>query len=84
MAYEPRTSAYVRASEEIRTLYKENGNRPVSREQVERRIKATPGLMFAQGVTLESVFQTLVTWRLLKRTRDAQENEVFTPLRWVS
>ncbi len=82
--YEPRPSAYTRAYLVICDLYKEQNHIPLTEEQVERRIKCTPGLMFAEGVTLDEVYGTLGKWRLLFRGNVHDLGERFIPLDWNS
>lgn len=75
--HEPRPSAYARAKDAIGKEYQEQ-RRPLSYDEVERRIKFTPGLMFAKGVTLNSVLETLETWKLLKIIDDGK----YIPVDW--
>jgi len=37
----------------------------ISRTDAIRLLKVTPGIMFAQGVTFDDVFETLEKWRLI-------------------
>lgn len=67
-----RPSAYSRAHSVLLQACRAAG-RPLSKEEAERRLKVTPGMMFADGVTLDDVFQTLQVWRLIRVDGDRIE-----------
>ena len=81
--YKPRVSSYARAHQVIVESYRENGNKPLDYVVIERKIKCTPGLMFADGVSIEDVLETLQVWRLLARIKPVDSaREVYVPLSW--
>lgn len=63
--YEPRPSAYARAHTVLCHTQGSPGE-PLGKALAEQQLKVTPGLMFAPGVTLEEVFDTLRKWRLIE------------------
>lgn len=70
--YKPRASAYSRAHSVLLQACQAAG-RPLSKQEAERRLKVTPGMMFADGVTLDEVFETLQVWRLIRVDGDRIE-----------
>ena len=70
--YKPRPSAYSRAHGVLLQACQAAG-RSLSKEEAERCLKVTPGMMFADGVTLDDVFQTLQVWRLIRVDGDRIE-----------
>lgn len=63
--YKPRASAYSRAHTALLHACEDAG-KPLTRGEAERRLKVTPGLMFAPGVTVDDVLETLQVWRLVQ------------------
>jgi len=63
--YNPRPSAYARAHT-VLLAAQHNLGAPLAKQYAEKQLKATPGLMFAPGVTLGDVLTTLEKWRLLQ------------------
>ncbi len=61
----PRPSAYAQAYSVLLREQKSTGS-PLTKEQVEHRLKVAPGFMFAQGVTIDDVLDTFKQWRLVK------------------
>jgi len=64
--HKPRPSAYVRAYRALLEASRDLG-RPLGRDEAFRRMKVTPGVAFADGVTLDDVLDTLEVWRLIRR-----------------
>lgn len=75
--HKPRPSSYVVARRAIGEEYLKQG-RPLSHEEVVRKITFTPGVMFAERVTLDNVLETLETWKLLEKTDDGK----YIPVDW--
>lgn len=63
--YIPRPSVYTLAHSALLELYK-SLEIPITKSQAEHKLKVTPGIMFADGVTYDDVFKTLELWRLIK------------------
>ena len=68
----PHPSAYSLAYSVLLEAYENAGKRPLSMEEAEHHLKVTPGVMFADGVTLNDVLQTLRAWQLIQFDRNQQ------------
>ena len=62
--YKARPSAYALAWTTMKEEGADDSGR-ISRTDAIRLLKVTPGIMFAQGVTFDDVFETLEKWRLI-------------------
>jgi hypothetical protein len=81
--YKPRPSSYSRAYSLICRLYEKNNHLPLGIDKVRHAMKCEPGLHFADGITLEDVFDTLKTWRLILPGKvNGLEGEKIVPLDW--
>ncbi|MGC9310080.1 MAG: hypothetical protein ACP5D2_05325 [Candidatus Nanoarchaeia archaeon] len=79
--YKPRPSVYVRAYSAIVKLYTQNQKRPLIFSEIERKLKQTPGIMFAEAVSLPSALDTLIAWDLLVKIENSvgSEEAIYIP-----
>ncbi len=74
---EPRPSVYSLAYGAIKDVY-DKTQKALTLENVERILTVTPGIMFADGVSLEDALNTLEDWRLLEKNEEGN----YVPLDW--